>query len=400
MKDLFIGIIISLIIAILYFRKKSVQTPAQPPNFQGLRKAFTYTRPLLGSAPTEVESISIPDNFSWQYVKNHPVYPLLPEGNYVGPVENQHVPQYCGSCFAFGSVHALADRYYIMQMLDYAVDMENRKALMKKIQNGEKASNEYEQYLMKAELVPPTQIQISVQQLLNAIPRMTCLTGGDSGLVYDFIMRHRGIVDSTCKPYLAEARPHQAIPECYTCNPPPSLSKAKCSSRGDGYKETDFSPQCCVVPEDSYPKYNLQGFNNLTQMYKKPDGTFDFQGLEKAVKREIYLHGPITTCLDAEPIRPYTSGIFTDDKGSKNINHLVYIVGYGKGPDGKTYWIIKNSWGTFWGQGGFININTDCAGLNLSDNDYVAPYPLGWNCVISKTKGVKSSCSYVKVKRS
>jgi cathepsin X len=385
-------IVLLIVVGIFWYINQSPSSSEVTPNFQGYTKVFTYKRPLLGSAPAPIDDIILPKNFTWQHIKDHPIYPLLPEGNYVSPVENQHVPQYCGSCFAFGSLHVLADRYYIMNMLNYTIDKKNKQKLLNEINQGKKDLNDYEKSLIDTELVPPSQIQLSVQQLLNAIPKMTCLTGGDSGLVYDFIMRQNGIIDSTCKPYLADAKPKQANPECYTCNPPPSLSQAKCSSRGDGYKETDFSAQCCVVPEGSFPRYNLQGFNNISDIYKKPNGDYDFKSVEQAVKRELFLHGPITTCLDAEPVRPYTKGIFNDTNASKHINHLVYIVGYGTGPDGKTYWIIKNSWGTFWGLGGFININTDCAGLNLPLNDYVAPYPQGWNCIMNKIKGNKSIC--------
>jgi C1A family cysteine protease len=36
-------------------------------------------------------------------------------------------------------------------------------------------------------------------------------------------------------------------------------------------------------------------------------------------------------------------------KCSTNINHGVTAVGYTK-----TYWIVKNSWGTGWGQKGYV----------------------------------------------
>jgi len=270
MKPATFGLILLLafIAVILYIKnRQTINKPTPVIGFQGYTKVFTYKSPLFGSAPAPIDDIILPKNFTWQHVKDHPVYPLLPEGNYISPVENQHVPQYCGSCFAFGSLHALADRYYIMNMLNYSIDMKNKQKLIAQGKQ-QKDMNDYEKSLFTDELVPPTQLQLSVQQLLNAIPRMTCLTGGDSGLVYDFIMRRNGIVDNTCKPYLADAKPKQAEPECYTCNPPPSLSEAKCSSRGDGYKETDFSAQCCVVPEGKFSRYNLQGFNNISDIYK------------------------------------------------------------------------------------------------------------------------------------
>jgi C1A family cysteine protease len=36
-----------------------------------------------------------------------------------------------------------------------------------------------------------------------------------------------------------------------------------------------------------------------------------------------------------------------------NINHAVVVVGWGTA-DGIPYWIVRNSWGSEWGQSGYI----------------------------------------------
>jgi hypothetical protein len=65
----------------------------------------------------------------------------------------------------------------------------------------------------------------------------------------------------------------------------------------------------------------------------------------------------------------YTEGVFEDTTGDTNMVHEVSIVGFGESGD-KPYWLIRNSWGTHWGESGFMKlirgknnlaIETDCA---------------------------------------
>ena len=52
----------------------------------------------------------------------------------------------------------------------------------------------------------------------------------------------------------------------------------------------------------------------------------------------------------------YKSGIYSDTacaNYANKYNHAVNIVGYGTAADGTNYWIVRNSWGTSWGQSGY-----------------------------------------------
>ncbi len=94
---------------------------------------------------------------------------------------------------------------------------------------------------------------------------------------------------------------------------------------------------------------------------------------EKAhkIKAEIYARGPVATTINANPLRDYEGGILDVKSASTSTNHIVSIVGFGKDPDtNQDYWIIRNSWGEYWGEMGFARI---AAGKNmLGIEDHVA----------------------------
>jgi len=63
---------------------------------------------------------------------------------------------------------------------------------------------------------------------------------------------------------------------------------------------------------------------------------------------------PISVCVDAETWQTYTSGIVGSSCG-KQLDHCVQAVGLNV--DGaKPYWIVRNSWGTTWGNSGYIYV--------------------------------------------
>ncbi|TVU07258.1 hypothetical protein EJB05_47306, partial [Eragrostis curvula] len=58
----------------------------------------------------------------------------------------------------------------------------------------------------------------------------------------------------------------------------------------------------------------------------------------------------------------YSGGVMTGSCGT-DLDHGIVAIGYGDDSDGTKYWILKNSWGTTWGENGFLRMEKD-----ISDN--------------------------------
>lgn len=69
---------------------------------------------------------------------------------------------------------------------------------------------------------------------------------------------------------------------------------------------------------------------------------------------------PVSVAIDASgySFQFYSSGVFTGSCGT-DLNHGVTAVGYGTDDVGTKYWLVKNSWGTDWGEDGYIRMQRD-----------------------------------------
>jgi cathepsin X len=296
---------------------------------------------------------TLPSSFDWRNLKSHSLYPQLKPGNYCVPVRNQHIPKYCGSCAIFASLQSLADRFVILKALE---NDGNNNASM---------------------------IEFSVQQLLNCLPNMTCFTGGDSYIVFKHLMKN-GVVDETCRSYESDAFPNQCKPDCYTCL---AEGDEKCYVLGESNdnlipnsrnQNQDCCP-CCKVT--THKNYEIEGFSNVNARYynelERNTNKWQKGELEEYIKTEIYTNGPVTIAIDAIPIESFKGGSIFKNSAKPQLNHLVTIVGWGV-DNGELYWILRNSWGTFWCEEGYIRVNAKSAGLGDPHNDVFGAYPKGW----------------------
>jgi hypothetical protein len=76
-----------------------------------------------------------------------------------------------------------------------------------------------------------------------------------------------------------------------------------------------------------------------------------------AIKSAVQTYGSLMVALNAKIMQQYNNGIITGYNCPTNVNHAVNIVGWGK-YSSYEYWIVRNSWGTGWGEKGYFRILT------------------------------------------
>lgn len=95
--------------------------------------------------------------------------------------------------------------------------------------------------------------------------------------------------------------------------------------------------------------------------------------------RALLKNGPVmATFATSYPFMQYKGGVFMCNTTTlSQINHAVTVIGYTdiNGTSGGD-WIIKNSWGSGWGEGGFGTISKyrDCS-LKYDVYQFVNPNP-------------------------
>jgi len=81
----------------------------------------------------------------------------------------------------------------------------------------------------------------------------------------------------------------------------------------------------------------------------------------KEMKKALCKYGPLAACVKVTPaFQAYSRGIFDEHakvSGPRDINHAITIVGW---DDSKKAYLVKNSWGTRWGDNGYVWVEYGC----------------------------------------
>jgi len=246
-----------------------------------------------------IATSSLPTNFTW--CDNEGV-------NYCTKSLNQHIPQYCGSCWAHGSVSALGDRIKIA-----------RKA-------------------------KGIDINLSVQHILNCGGIGSCHGGSVDG-PYQWLhtlstTTNAGISYDTSNPYMAcSSEVTDGICGAVKWDCTPENVARTCST---------FAPSGFCGPIKNYPNATISEYGSI-------------EGADNMAK-EIMARGPIACGIDASPILKYQGGIVSE--AGEQVDHVISVVGWGS-EGKKQYWIVRNSWGEYWGEMGYIRVEKGNNALQL-----------------------------------
>ncbi|KAM3222209.1 ervatamin-B [Capsicum annuum] len=114
-----------------------------------------------------------------------------------------------------------------------------------------------------------------------------------------------------------------------------------------------------ITTQENYPYIGKEQSCNTRKLKQH---AVTISGYEKIAPNEESLQvainkQPISVAIDASGygFQFYSAGVYTGYCGHR-LNHGVTLIGYDVEENGEKYWLVKNSWGTKWGEGGYIKI--------------------------------------------
>jgi KDEL-tailed cysteine endopeptidase len=124
------------------------------------------------------------------------------------------------------------------------------------------------------------------------------------------------------------------------------IENGQCAASSYPYTAKDGSCHSCTAVAHASSCYDVKPNDQLS--------------LKAAVAKQ-----PVAVAIEADTkyFQSYSSGVLTSSSCGTSLDHGVLTVGYGE-ENGQKYWLVKNSWGTSWGDQGYVKI-----GRSESTND-------------------------------
>jgi len=94
------------------------------------------------------------------------------------------------------------------------------------------------------------------------------------------------------------------------------------------------------------------------------------------IKQAIYEHGPVSVAVCTKPgsaFNIYSGGIYEANECT-GVNHAVVLVGWDDTQGTNGIWYLRNSWGPYWGEGGYMRIGYGINSVGWAAN-YVVYQP-------------------------
>ncbi|MCO5551069.1 hypothetical protein L7F22_004566 [Adiantum nelumboides] len=141
-----------------------------------------------------------------------------------------------------------------------------------------------------------------------------------------------------------------------------------------------------IATEDNYPYLSYSGSaaacNTKLEEEEKTvtiDDFADVQPYSEAALLEAVAKQPVSVAIEASAwdLQLYVEGVYNGTCSSDpyDINHGVLLVGYGS-ENGLDYWIVKNSWGSSWGDAGFIRMIRNGSPFGICAIHSMSSYPV------------------------
>ena len=158
---------------------------------------------------------------------------------------------------------------------------------------------------------------LAAQVLINCDYSGSGCEGGNPMDALTYIYTY-GLPDETCMPYTGTEEHCVGVNICRSCT-------------DDNFCE----------PVHDYKSYYVSNFGKVSE--------------ENDMRQEILQNGPITCRIRVNnAFQSYHGGIFASTGGS-SFTHYVSVIGWGE-ESGIPYWIVRNSWGSYWGEQGYARI--------------------------------------------
>ena len=246
--------------------------------------SFLEGERAFGPRPHEqIDTSSLPVNWFWGDVNGT---------NYLTVPRNQHIPNYCGSCWAMSATSSVSDRIKILRKGQHP------------------------------------EVLLAPQVLINCGGGGTC-RGGDPAHAYHYMAVH-GLPDESCQNYEAVNGKCSPFGACETCEP--------------GTPPAPEQPGTCT-PVVNYTRYYVDEYG-----YTSGGGDRDLVGRHvdpvTKMKAEIFARGPISCGMHVtSKFEHYNGGIYEQFAPmSALLNHEIAVVGWGEAGS-LEFWIGRNSWG-------------------------------------------------------